>query len=162
MLHIEHILLGKNTNLMCCFKDNIFLFYGYQSFFLSLLSFTAQRGLGFLYFILQYYSVICRPSDHTVGRPLAKNRTRDGRIFKTRDCSKDRIRPVLFHFYLFLILHWSGSSLVCLILIWLNNNVKFQNSDTFLASHHFFDINLKYEFKMFVLILKNNVHDKVG
>ena len=36
--------------------------------------FTAHRAL-----IVQYYSVICRPSDHTVARPQAEIRTRDGR-----------------------------------------------------------------------------------
>ena len=41
--------------------------------------FTAHLGLGFFTFFLQYYSVICRPSDHTVGRPRAEIRTRAGR-----------------------------------------------------------------------------------
>ena len=31
--------------------------------------------LGFIILLIQYYSVICRPSDHTVGRPRAKIRT---------------------------------------------------------------------------------------
>ena len=31
--------------------------------------------LGFIVLFIQYYSVICRPSDHTVGRPRAENRT---------------------------------------------------------------------------------------
>ena len=35
--------------------------------------------LGFIILFIQYYSVICRPSDHTVGRPQAKIRTRVGR-----------------------------------------------------------------------------------
>ena len=38
--------------------------------------YTAHHGLGL--FIL-YYSVICRPSDHTAGRPGAEIQTRDGR-----------------------------------------------------------------------------------
>ena len=47
--------------------------------------FTAHRGLEFFntlviqYTVLQYYSVICRPSDHTVGMPRAEIRTQDGR-----------------------------------------------------------------------------------
>ena len=28
---------------------------------------------------VQYYSMICRPSEHTVGTPWAENQTRDGR-----------------------------------------------------------------------------------
>ena len=40
--------------------------------------FTAHLGLGFYNLFVQYYSVICRPSDHTVGRPPAENRTQDG------------------------------------------------------------------------------------
>ena len=42
------------------------------------LRFTAHLGLGFYTLFVQYYSLICRPSDHTVGRPRAENRTRDG------------------------------------------------------------------------------------
>ena len=33
----------------------------------------------FIILFIQYYSVICRPSDHTVGRPRAEIRTRAGR-----------------------------------------------------------------------------------
>ena len=40
--------------------------------------FTAHLGQGFYNLFVQYYSVVCRPSDHTVGRPRAENRTRDG------------------------------------------------------------------------------------
>ena len=32
----------------------------------------------FIILFMQYYSVICRPSDHTVGRPRAEIRTRPG------------------------------------------------------------------------------------
>ena len=38
--------------------------------------FTAHLDLGFNTLFVQYYSVICRPSDHTVGRPRAEIRTR--------------------------------------------------------------------------------------
>ena len=31
--------------------------------------------LGFIILFIQYYIVICRPSDHTVGRPRAEIRT---------------------------------------------------------------------------------------
>ena len=34
---------------------------------------------GFIILFIQYYSMICRPSDHTVGRPRAEIRTRAGR-----------------------------------------------------------------------------------
>ena len=33
---------------------------------------TAHLGLGFNTLFVQYYNVICRPSDHTVGRPRAE------------------------------------------------------------------------------------------
>ena len=41
--------------------------------------FTAHLGLEIYTLFVQYYSASCRPSDHTVGRPQAENRTRDGR-----------------------------------------------------------------------------------
>ena len=40
---------------------------------------TVYQGLGFYYFYYFFSNrVICRPSDHTEGRPRAGNRTRDG------------------------------------------------------------------------------------
>ena len=46
----------------------------HKSFFF----FISFYGVFILLFI-QYYSVTCRPSDHTVGRPRAEIRTRAGR-----------------------------------------------------------------------------------
>ena len=40
--------------------------------------FTAHRGLEFITLYIQYSSVICRPSDHTLERPQAEIRSRDG------------------------------------------------------------------------------------
>ena len=37
---------------------------------------TGSKGFNTLF--IKYYSMICRPSDHTVGRPRAEIRTRDG------------------------------------------------------------------------------------
>ena len=39
--------------------------------------FTAHLGLVFNTLFVHYYSVICRPSDHTVGRPRAEIRVTD-------------------------------------------------------------------------------------
>ena len=39
---------------------------------------TADRGLGFNTLFLQYYSAICRPSVHTVGRPGPGPRSEPG------------------------------------------------------------------------------------
>ena len=50
--------------------------YEGKNFFID---FTAHLGLGFSTLLVQYYSVICRPSDHTVGRPRAEMRTWYGR-----------------------------------------------------------------------------------
>ena len=47
-------------------------------FFFKIYSPPRPRVLYFNCTVL-LYSVICRPSDHTVGRPRAENRTRDGR-----------------------------------------------------------------------------------
>ena len=47
--------------------------FGATDFFLAL------RGLSFISLIIQYYSAICRPSDHTVERTRAEIRTRYGR-----------------------------------------------------------------------------------
>ena len=47
------------------------------TFFNVFFRFTVHRGLGFYTLSIQYYSVICHPSDHTVGRPMAENRTWD-------------------------------------------------------------------------------------
>ena len=38
---------------------------------------TAHLGLGLYHFFVQYYTVIRRPSNHTVGRPRAENRGQD-------------------------------------------------------------------------------------
>ena len=38
-------------------------------FYIFLYRFTARLGLGFNILFVQYCSVICRPLDHTVGRP---------------------------------------------------------------------------------------------
>ena len=35
--------------------------------------FTVHQGLGFITLFIQYYSAICRPSDHTVGRPPGRD-----------------------------------------------------------------------------------------
>ena len=40
---------------------------------------SPPRPRDFNTLFIQYYSVICRPSDHTVGRPQAEIRTQDGR-----------------------------------------------------------------------------------
>ena len=51
---------------------------------------TAHRGLGFFNTLLiQYYSVICCPSYHTVGRSQAEIRTQDGRS-RVRDSNHYR------------------------------------------------------------------------
>ena len=52
---------------LACYHANIFFFF-FKSFY----------GI-FIILFIQYYSVTCRPSDHTVGRPRAEIRTRDGR-----------------------------------------------------------------------------------
>ena len=65
------VLFGQN------WLNNVDL--GIIKYFFFFFRFTAHLGLGFYTLFVQYYSVICRPSDHTVGRPLAENRTRDGR-----------------------------------------------------------------------------------
>ena len=44
--------------------------------------FTAHRGLGFRTLLIQFYSVICHPSAHPVGRPQAEIRTRYGRTIE--------------------------------------------------------------------------------
>ena len=41
--------------------EKLFIFYFFR--------FTAYQGLGFNTLFIQYYSVICRPSVTTVGRP---------------------------------------------------------------------------------------------
>ena len=44
-----------------------------------------MQALGFItFFIIQYYSVICRPPDYTVWRPRAEIRTRDVRSTEER------------------------------------------------------------------------------
>ena len=45
-----------------------------SSFFLFF-RFTAHLGLEIYTLFVQFYSASCRPSDHTVGRPGAENRT---------------------------------------------------------------------------------------
>ena len=47
--------------------------------------FQPTQALGFItFFIIQYYSVICRPQDYTVWRPRAEIRTRDVRSTEER------------------------------------------------------------------------------
>ena len=41
---------------------------------------TANLGLVLLLYVYSIHRAICRPSDHSVVRPQAENRTRDGRI----------------------------------------------------------------------------------
>ena len=65
------IFTSKSKSLMTCP-----LFFCYFSCFFR---FTVHLGLGFYILFVQYYSVICCPSEHIVGRPRAENRTRDGR-----------------------------------------------------------------------------------
>ena len=48
-------------------------------FYFFIFRFSAHLGLGFNTLFVQNYSVICRPSNHTVGRPRTEIRTRDGR-----------------------------------------------------------------------------------
>ena len=52
----------------------IFIFYGFF--------YNPPRPRVFVTLFIQYYSAICCPSDHTVGRPRAEIRTRDGRSIK--------------------------------------------------------------------------------
>ena len=47
--------------------------------FFVLFFYNPPRPSVFIILTVQYFSVICRPSDHTVGRSLAEIRTRDGR-----------------------------------------------------------------------------------
>ena len=54
--------------------------------------FTAHRGLGFITLFIQYYSAICRPSDHTVGRPRAESWNRDGRS-RGKDTNHETTKP---------------------------------------------------------------------
>ena len=49
-------------------------------------------GLGFYTLFVQYYSMICRPSDHTVWRPWAEKRTRDGRS-RVKDSNHQTTTP---------------------------------------------------------------------
>ena len=58
-------------------KALYFIMYMREGIFF--IDFTAHLGLGFSTLLLQYYSVLCRPSDHTVGRPRAEMRTWYGR-----------------------------------------------------------------------------------
>ena len=51
------------------------IIYIHVYFFFFFLSFY---GVFIFIIFIQYYSVICRPSDHTVGRPRAKIQTRAG------------------------------------------------------------------------------------
>ena len=51
----------------------------FNIFFPLFFRFTAHLGLGFHTLFIQYYSVICRPSDHPVGRPQDEIRTWDRR-----------------------------------------------------------------------------------
>ena len=50
-------------------KSLDFFFFFFKSFYVV-----------FIILFIQYYSVICRPSDHTVGRPRAEIRTRARRL----------------------------------------------------------------------------------
>ena len=55
--------------------------------------FSSPRGLEFLFILfVQYYSVICRPSDCTVGRPRAEIWTRD-RKYRGRNTSHLTTNP---------------------------------------------------------------------
>ena len=86
----------------CVYIENYYYFF----FFLR---FTAHLGLGFYSLFVQYYSVICRPSAHTVGRPRAENQTRNGRSrgkdssHKTTTSSIKLLKNLVFlTFFLFL------------------------------------------------------------
>ena len=53
---------------------------------------------------IQYYSVICRPSDHIVGRPRAEIRTRAGRP-KGRDTTPRPPHLLKVHKYIYTYLY---------------------------------------------------------
>ena len=57
--------------------DHFLLNLRYQFIYYSFFIYSPPRPRVFITLFIQYYSVICRPSDHTVGRPRAKIRTRD-------------------------------------------------------------------------------------
>ena len=65
-----YIIFYTSTRYSTLLPDILFFF---SSFFLN-----PVYGV-FLILFIQYYSVICRTSDHTVGRPRAEIRTRAGR-----------------------------------------------------------------------------------
>ena len=69
----------------------------FQSFFLSLFlqPIPVPR---FTLSIIQYYSVICRPSDHTVGRPRTDIRIRDG-LSNSRATKHKTTTPPIFRTY---------------------------------------------------------------
>ena len=60
---------------------------------------TTRMLGGFIILFIQYNSVICRPSDHTVGRPRAEIRTRDGRP-RGRDTSSRPPHHLVGWFYI--------------------------------------------------------------
>ena len=68
---------------------------------IRLFSFFTAHPNRFLYIFLQYYSVICRPSDHTVGRP-----PRPGPRFEpgTGDLEAGTLitRPPQFHTFIYI------------------------------------------------------------
>ena len=83
--------------------------------------FTAHPGRGFNTLFVQYYSVICRTSDHTVGKPRAEIRTRDDLETSTlttrpphllvkmawEDTRADRLFFVVTHGPIYLFPYWN-------------------------------------------------------
>ena len=59
------------------------------------------RNTGLFIVFIQYYSVICRPSVHTVGRPQAEIRTRDGQSRGTLKGLFHEIKKSLICYYCF-------------------------------------------------------------
>ena len=68
---------------------------------------TVMLILNFFYFILlfkQYYSETCRPSEHSVGRPRAEIRTRDGHS-RGRDTRPPHLLTIFFNEVLWVYHH---------------------------------------------------------
>ena len=77
-----------------------FLLSFFLSFVVSFLLFislfftyiTANLGLVLLIYLYSIHRAICRPSDHSVRRPRAEIRNRDGRIYSGRDTRPPHLR----------------------------------------------------------------------
>ena len=64
--------------------------------FFQIYTIQPTKAQGFNTLFIQYYSVICRSSDHIVGRPRAEIRTRDGR---SRGRDSDHWTTIRFFVY---------------------------------------------------------------